>query len=152
MFNRNTLNHTVCARSPDPFLILYVQEVVTLQKNIYYVCLHYLLTIMILQVEYYSFTEQNNFRSHKFNWIKYSIQYFRSGHNFLDIRYVWQMPCVAVTGCGCRKNNVHFTDPTKSSITVKLGKTTTCCCITAAQRHLANSEPRKLLYYESLQL
>ena len=32
--------------------------------------LHHVLTITILTVEYYSFTEQNNFRSHEFNWIK----------------------------------------------------------------------------------
>ena len=57
------------------YLILYVQEVVILQKR-YLIYLHqknnkcHLSTITILQVEYFSFTEQNNFRSHEFNWIK----------------------------------------------------------------------------------
>ena len=41
--------------------------------------LHHLLTITILQVEYCSFTEQNNFRAHEFNWIKQFDSIFQGG-------------------------------------------------------------------------
>ena len=39
-------------------------------------------------VEYYSFTEQKNFRSHELIGSNSSIQYFRPGHYFLDIQYI----------------------------------------------------------------
>jgi len=61
--------------------VLYVQEVVTLQKkmrftpfiNYYSWLLEYYSNnhaITILEGEYYSYTEQNNFRSHELNWMK----------------------------------------------------------------------------------
>ena len=59
------LEHTVCPGSSD-----------------------HLFTITILQGEYYSFTEQNNFRSDELNWIKQFDLTFRSGHYFLDIQYI----------------------------------------------------------------
>ena len=50
--------------------------------------LHLLLTVTILKVECYSFTEQNNFRSHELSVIIDSIQYVRLGHYVLDIQYL----------------------------------------------------------------
>ena len=78
------------------YCILYFQEVVTLQKNILiYISIRKLglnvyFTITIFLVEYYSFTEQNNFRSHELYWIKYWIQYFKLGHYFLDTQYYFR--------------------------------------------------------------
>ena len=55
---------TVCPGSSDPS-----------EKIFIYICirklgLHWYLTITIFKVEYYSFTEQNNFRSHELDCIK----------------------------------------------------------------------------------
>ena len=55
--------------------LLYVQEVVTLQKNNNYICirkwgLHHFLIITIFKEEYYSFIEHNNLRSHELDSIK----------------------------------------------------------------------------------
>ena len=36
-------------------------------------------------------------RSHVFNWINSSIQYFRLGHYFLDIKYVYCRKSLVVT-------------------------------------------------------
>ena len=55
--------------------VLYVQEVVTLQKK-YLIYLHQnmrftpFINYFDTLVEHYSFKGRNNFRSHEFNWIK----------------------------------------------------------------------------------
>ena len=65
MYNILLVNmHTVCPGSSDPpekILNIFVSE------NEVYTSF---LIIMIFQVEYYSFTEQNNFRSHELDCIK----------------------------------------------------------------------------------
>ena len=50
------------------------------------------ITITTLQVEYYSCTEQQNFRPDEHNLRNSSIQYFRLGHYFLDIQYIVYTP------------------------------------------------------------
>ena len=77
--------------------VLYVQEVVTLQKKylIYLHQTHRFLTITIFQVEYYSYTEQNNFRTHELDWIKQFDSIFQVGsllsrHTVTSGTYVYQ--------------------------------------------------------------
>ena len=57
---KNTSVHTVCPGSSDPS----VSPSICIRK----LGLHRFLTITIFQVEYYSLTEQNNFRSHALDW------------------------------------------------------------------------------------
>ena len=54
--------HTVCPGSSDPLEKIF--NVFASENEV-----HRLLTVTILQVENYQFTEQNNFRSHELNWI-----------------------------------------------------------------------------------
>ena len=62
-FWRRSHPNTVCPGSSDPSEKIF--NTFASENEV----LHHLLTITILLVEYYSFTEQNNFRSHELNWI-----------------------------------------------------------------------------------
>ena len=62
VFHSRHENCTVCPGSSDPPEKIF---------NIFFIRkrgLHHLLTITILEVAYYSFTEPKNFRSPEFNW------------------------------------------------------------------------------------
>ena len=74
--DKTSLTYTVCPGSiypPEIFFYIFASE------NEVYTCLHHLLTITILQGEYYSFTEQNNFRPDELHWIKQFDSIFKVG-------------------------------------------------------------------------